>query len=450
MGHRLPFVSKRSRQLLDPRSLPGIEGWWSARFPAAVAASAAFAVSQLSDLSGKARHLTQATGSAQPLLLRWSGENYLYAPGIAGNCVGTPDSAANSFAGDIDLRVRAAMTDWTPSAAQALISKFGGGGHISWMLRLETTGRLALYLSTDGTNSPGVNSSVSAPFSDGVAGWVRATWRASDGRVQFFTAPDQTATPSVWTQLGTDQSNPVGTLFDSDALIYVAARGDGLTDPASGKFYRAEVYNGIAGTLAVLFDASQAQNAAASCVSSTGETWTINATGTKQAQIVGISSVMFDTSAQHFLGSPSFTLAQPLTWVVLGRRLTQGNSRRFLAGLSGGGHIIVDDATVANFSIAAGSSVVGAPIITDTKNQVVTALFRGASSAIQKNKASPATVSPGTNGVTGGFNFMASPIPDAYGNWQITDLLLFSTVLDNRNQERLVNYLSRAGQLNLA
>lgn len=117
---------------------------------------------------------------------------YLDLPGTSGNYASSPDSAALSITSDIDIRVKVAMDDWTPAALCRLMSKSNtGSGTISYILSVisatqGTAGCLRLTLSSDGTNTTAATSSVATGVTDGAVKWVRATWRNSDNRVQFF------------------------------------------------------------------------------------------------------------------------------------------------------------------------------------------------------------------------------------------------------------------------
>jgi hypothetical protein len=89
------------------------------------------------------------------------------------------------------------------------------------------------------------------PFSDGQAGWVRATLDLDNGagsyELKFWTAPDSITVPTSWTQLGvTRTGTAIVSLVNSSEQLSI---GPGL----AGKFYRAIVRNGIGGT--VVFDA---------------------------------------------------------------------------------------------------------------------------------------------------------------------------------------------------
>jgi hypothetical protein len=166
----------------------------------------------------------------------------------------TPDSVAASITSDIDLRVQVAMTDWTPGENKGFISKWGAGGSRSYRFWLDTTGKLNLSLSQDGTNTvAGAVSSVATGITDGSAKWVRATWVNSTNAVQFFTSDDGTA----WTQLGTDQSISATGIFDSADVVGLGTLTSIAATPfLAGNLYKAEIRSGVGGTLVLSFDAT--------------------------------------------------------------------------------------------------------------------------------------------------------------------------------------------------
>lgn len=175
----------------------------------------------------------------------------MYLPGVAGHYASTPDSAAVSVTGDIDIRCKVALTDWTPTTIQTLVSKYyATGNQRCHAFSIDTAGKPTLLLSADGTAYTTTTSSVATGVTDGATKWVRATWRASDGRIQFFLSDDG----SAWAQLGTDKTYAIASIYDSNDLLEVGAYGRGTGAPATGKFHRAQVLNGIDGT--VVFDAN--------------------------------------------------------------------------------------------------------------------------------------------------------------------------------------------------
>jgi hypothetical protein len=175
--------------------------------------------------------------------------NYLYLPGVTSNYASAPDSAALDITGDIDLRAKVALDDWTPSATANLISK-NQAGAVSYYLNVQTTGALRLMISLNGTAETLATSSVVNTITDGATKWVRATRVASTGVVQFFTSDDGLS----WTQLGTNVSTTSGNIAATTAFLEIGTTGFGGGAGFRGKFFRAQVLNGIGGTVA--FDAN--------------------------------------------------------------------------------------------------------------------------------------------------------------------------------------------------
>lgn len=166
---------------------------------------------------------------------------FIYLPDASGNYASTPDSAALSITGDIDLRIKIALNDWTPSALGTFFGKQTSTSTRTYRFDINTSGTLGLVLSSNGSTLTTATSSASAPFANGIDGWVRATWRQSDGRVQFFTSSDG----SIWTQLGTNQTIAIASIFDSAAALEVGAIQGGSTRMPPGKLYRAQIRNNV-------------------------------------------------------------------------------------------------------------------------------------------------------------------------------------------------------------
>jgi hypothetical protein len=182
---------------------------------------------------------------------------YVYLNGVAGNNITSPDSSALDITGDIDIRVRVALDDWTPAANLALISKWNtNGNQRSYDLRVQTTGVLQFLWSTDGSVASQALSTVATGLTDGTVKWIRVTFDVNNGAggndAKFYTSDDAV----TWTQLGTTVTAVGATsIFNSTAQLEIGS--DSLTlNPAAGKFYRAQVLNGIDGT--VVFDANMA------------------------------------------------------------------------------------------------------------------------------------------------------------------------------------------------
>jgi hypothetical protein len=174
-----------------------------------------------------------STVTARPRHLPFNGDKYIHVPQVAGNLISTPYDPAFDIAGDIDLRAEAEVTD--SGTGRVLI-----GRNVGYIFRVSANNALTLILWDEGGTGIAVNSSVVPP----TGRWhLRATWRQSDGRVQFFTSP--TGADGSWTQLGTDQTIVMLNLSPAPNALTVLSRGVGSAENATG--YRVEVRSGIDG-----------------------------------------------------------------------------------------------------------------------------------------------------------------------------------------------------------
>jgi hypothetical protein len=182
--------------------------------------------------------------------------NYLYLPGVVSNYASTPDAAALDITGDIDIRVKVALDDWTPSGQVALVSKWQSTATSrSFALIVNTSGTLAFQRSVDSVATLLATSSVATGITDGATKWVRATCLVNNGSgssdVNFYTSDDGL----TWTQLGTTQTTAGTTAtYSGTAVLEVGSITNGAGSNSRGKFFRAQVLNGIGGT--VVFDAN--------------------------------------------------------------------------------------------------------------------------------------------------------------------------------------------------
>jgi hypothetical protein len=194
--------------------------------------------------------------------------------GVSGSGFDTPSATANQITGDIDIRVRASLVSWTPAATTMFFSRILTGGVTgdSYEFWISTGGVLQL-LTVSGTTNTNVASSAAVGFAAGTTNWVRVTWQQSTGFVNFFTSSDGV----TWTQNGT--ANRAGTTSATNAgsrPLRLGARSDGVSGsfPLNGTIYRAQIYNGINGTLAVDFNPTL-YTGGATYTAATGEVWTI-------------------------------------------------------------------------------------------------------------------------------------------------------------------------------
>ena len=226
--------------------------------------------------SAQTTYLSLSGGRTEPIY-------FLSLPGIAGNYASTPDSAANSVTGDIDIRVKLAADDWTPTAAQIPISKWANAGSQgSWILFLNTGASLSLYGTADGSTQYNADSTAIVSASDGATKWIRATREVSSGDMKFYTSDDGVA----WSQLGATVTVSAGSgFFDSSAAVNISGYNSGADFPFAGKIYRAQVFNGINGIKVVDFEPRLIDKNTLKGVMWTEERWTVNQSGASPATV---------------------------------------------------------------------------------------------------------------------------------------------------------------------
>ena len=264
--------------------------WW---IDAAHASASGQTVSNLgwggSALDARLGSSVSADGN-DPKFLDWTGENYVYLPGVAGNYLSVPDSAALDITGDLDVRALVALDDWTPAATMVLLAKESSGSTRSYRLSVVATGVLQLVWSTDGSATTTASSTVAPTIADGAALWIRATLDVDNGAsgwdVKFYTSADGVS----WSQLGSTVTGAgVTSVYASTSAVEVGSRSGGLTENIAAAIHRAQVFNGIAGTLVLDVDTSLVSSGSAtSFPARTGQTVTINraASGRKSVAVV--------------------------------------------------------------------------------------------------------------------------------------------------------------------
>lgn len=244
---------------------------------------------------------TTGADTNDPLLLPHTGTNYLYLPGIGGNYATTPDSAALGITGDIDLRCRVALDDWTPAADMGFITKDSSTREYAFGINA-SGGTLYLYWWNSGATFTQVNSSTAPTAADGDALDVRVTLDVDNGAsgrdVKFWTK--STSTPlsdnAGWTQLGTTSTAAgVSSIRDTTDTVGIGGRSGG--NASAGKFYRAMILNGIGGTIALDADFTANANQSSFTESSANAaTVTINrATSGRKAVMVVRPTLLFGT-----------------------------------------------------------------------------------------------------------------------------------------------------------
>jgi hypothetical protein len=215
--------------------------------------------------------------------LKKSDDANIYLSGVTLNYLNVPNSASLQITGDIDLRIKVALNDWTPSALNALIAKMPNNTSASgYGLCLQTDGTLMMAWG-NGTASFNKASTVIVPAQDGDIKWVRSTLKVNNGAsgndVNFYTSDNGT----TWTQLGsTVTTASVTSIATSTNILGIGSFTGGGTGLA-GRYYRAQVLNGINGTTILDVDTSVANKSwiltePGNFLATTGQTVTLSST----------------------------------------------------------------------------------------------------------------------------------------------------------------------------
>jgi hypothetical protein len=210
-----------------------------------------------------------------------------------GAMASTADKAALDITGDIDIRADVQPDNWRGGRGMVLCAKHNStGNQRSWLFWVDRMGYLWLRWSTAGTSATVTEIQSTATVSALRRQALRVTLDVDNGAagntVTFYTSDTISGS---WTQLGSAVVTAGTTsIFASTANLYIGVsglstgvggraqltlRGEQI-DPFVGRFYRMQVYSGIAGTLKADFDATSRTPGDTSWSDGTN-TWTLAA-----------------------------------------------------------------------------------------------------------------------------------------------------------------------------
>jgi hypothetical protein len=235
--------------------------------------------------------LERITGIASRKALVLDGSNNCYAT--------TPDSAAADITADIEFRAHVKCSNWLPASIAYIIAKDDGTGAAgAYYFAVTTTGALRIATS-DGVTLRANDSTVllSDLFSNGDEIWLRGTLDLDNGAgsrvANFYYSYDYNPVDGTgtWVQLGATVTTAVVVTIQNNALsASVGAASTGITRKFTGSIYYAEARSPLGGAIKISFDPNAAVSAvadgAASFVSPTGETWTLNGTAHLTADVM--------------------------------------------------------------------------------------------------------------------------------------------------------------------
>jgi hypothetical protein len=366
---------------------------------------------------GAAGSLAQASGAAQPIIVSSDYVKKAYFPGVVGNYLSTPDSAALHITGDMEIQL-----DWAPTAAQNRPINSWAGASQRWLIILTPTCAPGDPASFQWVDSGNTARSISFSFTRLTTRHIlKWTFAVATGTLILYQSTDDGVT---WAEISTPAAfgatsiragnNPLNIGLDTTA-----------GQPVTGSIYRATVYNGIGGTLAADFNASDwsetSTNGATQVSSTTGETWTLNNTGANLAQIIASPQLLADGAA-HKMASAAFGLVQPVYgWAVV-KPITYTTGDWLLSGTTGAAGIVATTGT-PKISVNAGSSAAENTGATLNAWHIIEYCINGASSYISVDGAAQTTGDAGA-GNPDGFGLFSDNAGANYGNYQVKEWVI--------------------------
>lgn len=241
----------------------------------------------------------------------------------------------------------------------------------------------------------------------------------------------------------------------------MGAHTGGTSNPTNGSIYRAQIYNGINGTLAFDANFTTAPKLATSFTesSSNAATVTVNSTGQYGARISGARDLVNMTAANQpiysvgsdgrplitfdgsndSLKSGPFSLSQPEWANFVGRQITWSSGGYILDGNTANSMAIAQTTSTPRISMSAGSLVAENSNWTLNTRNLVQAVFNGASSSLKVGTTAATTGSAGTTAsnavMVGSLSGSAN-----FGNLTLNELAVYAIAPTTAQQEAWYNY----------
>lgn len=187
-----------------------------------------------------------------------------------------PDSAGLSVTGDLDIRVKVTLQDWTPSTERQFVSKNQGPSAQGYQFRMIGGGPgLSLTWNDAGGTVHSATTVIDPGITDGTTYWLRVTLDVDNGAggrtIRFYGSTDGLSWPVLIddvTQAGTTS------IKDTADAVWVGGVAPSTTDV----LHYIEIRNGISGTVVASPDFEAQSVGTTSFVDAQGNTWTLQGT----------------------------------------------------------------------------------------------------------------------------------------------------------------------------
>jgi hypothetical protein len=180
------------------------------------------------------------------------GERHAIIPQTVPRALFTRSADVVAPTGDLDIRVKVALDDWTPTGLATIAARYGAAGARSWSLSLNPTGtRLQLDWSPDGTTMVALAPPPNLPvIADGTTKWVRFTLDVDNGAGGYTGTSYLSDDGVTWTQVGQSVTSAgITSVYGGGTQDYEIGGRAITSQTAPGKYYEVQIRNGIDGPI---------------------------------------------------------------------------------------------------------------------------------------------------------------------------------------------------------
>ena len=195
---------------------------------------------------------TQRHGAWNVLQAGAAGERHAIVQAVTPRTLTTRSADITAPTGDLDIRIKVALDDWTPAAISTLAARFGAAGSRSWSVSLNATGtRLQLDWSPDGTAMVAAAPPPNLPvIADGTTKWVRMTLDVDNGQGGYTVTAYVGDDGLTWTQTGqTVTTAGITSVYGGGTQEYEIGGRATNAQTAPGKYYEVQIRDGIDGVI---------------------------------------------------------------------------------------------------------------------------------------------------------------------------------------------------------
>ncbi len=162
-----------------------------------------------------------------------------------------PEGSFTAITGDIDIRVKCALDQYSRGATQTLVARYGTAGSRSFRMEINASNRFIFTWSADGTADIQLTAPAAPAFADGADAWFRATVDVDNGlggrTGKLWTSTDGVA----WTEIAASETTTGGatSIFNATGVEYeIGGRGQ-TGGVIRGKIYEVQIRSGIDGPI---------------------------------------------------------------------------------------------------------------------------------------------------------------------------------------------------------